>query len=1070
MNTNNMAFEEHSEGITSERRAKSHQLKNGTLLKERYRIGDVLGQGGFGITYSGYDERLKIRIAIKEYYPVGYASRTTEISNAVTIVDKDQKKFIQNGMERFLSEAKSLAKFQQYSGIVSVRDFFEENETAYIVMELLEGVDLKYMIKRKLFTADEIFSMLEPVFDALIRVHAEGIIHRDISPDNIFILNNGSAKLMDFGAARETNLEDQRSISIVLKNGYAPEEQYRAKGIQGPWTDIYALCATIYKCITGNTPEGSLERVRHDELKKPSELDVVIDTNLEKVLMKGLSVNPANRFQSVADMKRAISGDWEGIEVNPDEDDDEDDESTVAITENTETVNNKQDEKIANDKKRVAVMGVVLAAVIIVIVSGILLLNRKNDITSEDTAEPNGTTQKVDNTPAGETVRAVGSEDESEMVDSEDSNADMYEVIFTPSTEMTINEFNESSEVIKGRLEALLCEDDVEIEIEGTNIKAYLPKETFSSQESMIDLVNWNVSNVFDCAAIFQYEDEEGNVDYENLDDLNAAIESFELEKGIISSLDIEDVVYDESFSYDGGDYTYIRMGLTDEYWEKYGEAIKKGTARFYFMSFDTTVFGSISGIEYGTAYISDGVLGVYIESGIEWEQLSGKPCLINAFYHNMTTNNIDRAFKTYSPWNNIVWENAGDAEIHGNNQCDLSELGDEYIISKYECYTYMSEGEYYDLIKAIKGRLDSIGAKYAFGREIMNGPEPEDEKTYDNYVLIAIDPEYCGDIVNRYLTTNSRYSLCAGEYYIDIDDSNLELKYDGEKPYLEYKFRDFYAKGFEYFTRYMIEQGNETIYLGIGSSYSANGFLKTSIQKPIADGIIRFDELVYETEGDWQWNMIEGLFDESIRYEGIDRCFSYFGSQYPNSEGVYDAESIGAKPRFDLKKEEEDIRQNICSSVELSYDVDDYDDGLNAGEHEDLYIRLNLNINDDFADNTAETVHEIMSKFNLNDYGYLRHIYFVPVQTDGFTGEEFTIDWVRHSHSPELQIDENMTFDNYIKLLNSKKESSIIPFVDVTVNMSNGRLEPYVDQFKKLMREDELLKGYPIMFNGGKI
>jgi len=192
---------------------------------------------------------------------------------------------------------------------VDVRDFFEENNTAYIVMEYLEGQNLRdYMQEHGLFAPDEIFGLLDPVFEALQKMHEEGIVHRDISPDNIMFLSGGNVKLMDFGAARAVNFEDMRSMSIILKAGYAPEEQYRSKGEQGPWTDIYALCATIYRCITGIVPDDALQRLYADALKRPSELGIVMDAKMENALMAGLAVKARNRCQSMEAFRAILGG------------------------------------------------------------------------------------------------------------------------------------------------------------------------------------------------------------------------------------------------------------------------------------------------------------------------------------------------------------------------------------------------------------------------------------------------------------------------------------------------------------------------------------------------------------------------------------------------------------------------------------------------------------------------------------------------------------------------------------------------------------------------------------------
>ena len=284
-----------------------HILPPGTILNGRYLLGVVLGQGGFGITYIGRDLQLDTRIAIKEYYPSGFANRSAVTSAAISILDTNHNAFIAEGKSRFLEEARSLAKFRDNPGVVSIWDFFEANNTAYIVMDYLEGEDLRQVVKTRRFSSDEIFRKMEPVIVTLEEIHKAGVIHRDISPDNIMLMDDGSMKLMDFGAARFVNFTDQRSISVLLKPGYAPEEQYLStSAYQGPWTDIYALCATIYKCITGITPPDALVRGQHDSIKWPSQLGIRITQQQEYVLKMGMALARENRFQTLAELRAAL--------------------------------------------------------------------------------------------------------------------------------------------------------------------------------------------------------------------------------------------------------------------------------------------------------------------------------------------------------------------------------------------------------------------------------------------------------------------------------------------------------------------------------------------------------------------------------------------------------------------------------------------------------------------------------------------------------------------------------------------------------------------------------------------
>ena len=267
-------------------------LPEGTILQNRYLLGKVLGQGGFGITYIGYDNTLNIRVAIKEYYPSDMVQRTPE-SKTVSPFTQFKSDY-EHGKQRFIEEARTLAKFSDFPGIVSVNDCFEYGGGAYMVMQFLEGVNLKEYLSRKgnKINPNEAISILTPVMDALKEVHRAGIIHRDISPDNIFITTDGQVKLIDFGAARQS-IGGGKSLSIQLKQGYAPEEQYRAHGNQGTWTDVYALAATLYRMVTGETPPESIERLSYDTLIIPEDLP----ENIRIALQMGLAVRAPGKIR-----------------------------------------------------------------------------------------------------------------------------------------------------------------------------------------------------------------------------------------------------------------------------------------------------------------------------------------------------------------------------------------------------------------------------------------------------------------------------------------------------------------------------------------------------------------------------------------------------------------------------------------------------------------------------------------------------------------------------------------------------------------------------------------------------
>ncbi len=284
-----------------------HYLAPGTVLAGKYLVGRGLGHGGFGTTYIARDQVLGVKLAIKEYLPQDCASRAPGSNLVVPFSGEGAKRFA-DGLESFLQEARTLARFDGSPNIVGVRDFFTENGTAYLVMNYLEGITLKQYLVRsggKPVPFNKMLGILLPVMDALKTVHDAGLLHRDISPDNIFLTTSGQVTLIDFGAARQS-MSVQQSMSVILKPGYAPEEQYRSHGHQGPWTDIYALGATMYRTLTGKIPPEALERLTHECLLPPSRLGVSLPADAEAAILRAMAVRAEERFQSIGDFRAAL--------------------------------------------------------------------------------------------------------------------------------------------------------------------------------------------------------------------------------------------------------------------------------------------------------------------------------------------------------------------------------------------------------------------------------------------------------------------------------------------------------------------------------------------------------------------------------------------------------------------------------------------------------------------------------------------------------------------------------------------------------------------------------------------
>lgn len=294
-------------------------LKPGVILKERYKIEEVIGAGGFGITYRAWDPLLQSYVAIKEYYPSGIATRSADSSKVCVPVGQEQREY-HRGRIRFLKEAQDVARFQSEPNIVSIYDYLEENDTAYMVMEYLHGCTLKQYIREHggRLDTDHILHICLSVLDALAVVHKAGMIHRDISPENIFICEDLTVKLIDFGAAKQVYLDGEQTMSVVLKPGYAPPEQYAKKDKQEPWTDIYALGATLYFAATGEKPEESFGRVLEDTIKPVCEVNPEIPRAMSQVIMRAMSVKIEDRYQTVEAMREALlAGEGQNAQMEP---------------------------------------------------------------------------------------------------------------------------------------------------------------------------------------------------------------------------------------------------------------------------------------------------------------------------------------------------------------------------------------------------------------------------------------------------------------------------------------------------------------------------------------------------------------------------------------------------------------------------------------------------------------------------------------------------------------------------------------------------------------------------------
>lgn len=346
-------------------------LKPGTILQNKFFVGNAIGKGGFGNTYVGWNEVLQCKVAIKEYFPTNLTARGAD-GTTVTITSSDTQGYFRSGLNQFLEEARNVASLQDVKGVVQIYSFFEENGTGYIVMEFLEGMDVKQILRERGNRVDYEWArrVILTVLHTLREVHNRGILHRDIAPDNIFVTNEGVIKLIDFGAAKSA-AAGERQRAIVLKSGYAPIEQYTRTMEQGPYTDLYAVSALFYRMLTGVKPPSAPDRMRLDRMESLSAKGIRIPESAEMAITMCLYLDPEYRLQTVDEFMEALDGKdfqpvYEPEWILPQEE------------EPPQTVMQKVRD-ISNAKKALVIGGIVAVILLCIVISSVVKNMHKSD-------------------------------------------------------------------------------------------------------------------------------------------------------------------------------------------------------------------------------------------------------------------------------------------------------------------------------------------------------------------------------------------------------------------------------------------------------------------------------------------------------------------------------------------------------------------------------------------------------------------------------------------------------------------------------------------------------------------
>ena len=282
-----------------------YYLKPGTILTKRFIIGQAVGAGGFGITYKAWDTNLNKVVAIKEYFPSSVVTRTPGEKKVVTFSTQKETQYA-TGLKKFLEEARMMSMFSKNENVCNTYDFFEENNTAYIVMEFLYGNSLKDYLREggNWPTEEESVQIILQVLAGLEEIHKKNIVHLDIAPDNIWLLPNNKVKIIDFGAARHM-VDKSKKRDIIVKRGFAPFEQYLENGNLGPWTDVYAVGATLYYLLTKRIPMESSDRYANDLMEAPCEISLASES-ISDAIMRAMALSYELRYRNVGEFVHDI--------------------------------------------------------------------------------------------------------------------------------------------------------------------------------------------------------------------------------------------------------------------------------------------------------------------------------------------------------------------------------------------------------------------------------------------------------------------------------------------------------------------------------------------------------------------------------------------------------------------------------------------------------------------------------------------------------------------------------------------------------------------------------------------
>lgn len=914
-----------------------HQLNPGTVLKNKYRIDIALGEGGFGITYKGTDMTLDMPIAIKEFYPHGYANRNTEVTNNITItVSESDNKYI-NWKNKFLQEARILAKCSNIRSIVMVHDYFEENNTAYIVMEYLEGITLRdYIDRYGAIHPDDVISLMTPVLKGLNQVHKLGLIHRDISPDNIMYMPDGNLKLFDFGASRMFENDNGESKSIVLKPGYAPEEQYRSKGNLGPWTDIYSVCATMYKCITGITPDDSTQRAYKDDVKRPSALGFYIRPFQENTIMKGLSVWAKNRYQSVGELVKDLNN---GI--------------TVEISEA-----NMLNEDTRRKIKRKHILVTTLASIISVLtVLFILFVFLKFGLFGFDRFQSKNSK-------------------EMEAVIKKKNTDDMELITFYTNKDTSNEEYNEFKNSIDDKISEFAGNTKYYISKSDKKVQVLLDNKLFENADPGI--LAYTLLAADDVLTIKSHDEDE--------------LKKYEIKKSDIKNISIargkiESLTYTSS----GDEESYaLKIKFNDNIAEKINnlEKNKENNGIYIYdeREIDTT-YTTMMSENYNLDY-NGYCLDYYKDSESDntfYIQLSQNQCNSPQIYKLLKYNieNEEKGCNVSIDYEiPAKWISTNSSEIKGKNQCDIDELKSKNnIIFTVNTYTSGDDtaGKKMDRLTNIIQKLDYLDQPYVIGKLEYN-----DESYVVKTGTDRIGEEFLKAVINDNVAIKIQDEH--SDIQIPINTSSLnqeevfELKEKNGKEQLIFRMDGYTQSEYEIF-RQKTEKLDGT-YKNIIITVNDIPIMTCKVDD---DSINKkefvFDKLDYGNSESIDKNnefIVKSLI--KILTQGYVET-GHIGKLYYENKGRISDKSEICKYNFDYDKlNNKDKYKKIIEKISPDAEVIDYD------AYGYIYVRMNIDISSSKEVKKAikdintiiNETKSIDSKMNLHFYFMKKASYYV--------------------------------------------------------------------------------------------